>query len=172
LIIVVGTLAPSLGLAQAFSSGGRTCIQNYALFDYYQTTGGERRLITSAWEPDGVSCFDTGSTELGSIRDWFIDNVGGWFVEQILVVVPNNPNNSTSATCQADVGSRHAHAHQDVAPYAALRLLGGEGLAPGDEVLVTYDDGGTERWIAVGGLPSATADSIEQIPVAGSLKCP
>lgn len=43
--------------AQSYDFGGTTCVQNYSLYDYYS----DGQYVTSAWEPDGVSCFDNGS---------------------------------------------------------------------------------------------------------------
>ncbi|MFN3965518.1 MAG: hypothetical protein ACK4JC_08870 [Silanimonas lenta] len=86
--------------------------------------------------------------------------------------VPDNPANDETATCLSDVGSRQMHAHKDVAPYAAARWLAGRPIGRGELVRVTYDDGGTELWRAVGGPPTSTAWSIHPVPVSGSLKCP
>lgn len=88
------------------------------------------------------------------------------------VPVPNNPANPEYSTCTGDEQSRLHHAHRDVAPYTNYRFLSGRALRPRQLVRVTYDDGGTEVWLAVGGMVSATAYSIYTPPVPGTLRCP
>lgn len=85
--------------------------------------------------------------------------------------VPDNPANPEYATCTADEQSRFHHANRDVGPYAAARFLARRPLRPGQFVRVTYNDGGTEVWQAVGGAPAGTVAVFEP-PMAGTLRCP
>lgn len=61
LVFSLGALLPRVSIAQVVDIGGQACIQEYAWYDYY--TNGE--LTDSQYEPDGITCYDTG----GGVRE-------------------------------------------------------------------------------------------------------
>jgi len=107
-----------------------------------------------------------------SIRTFFGVGGGGRITSTTGTPVPNNPANNEYATCTADAESRLHHAHRDAAPYINARFNARRPVQRGELLRVTYDDGGSEVWRAMGPLVSATAPSVQNPPVSGTLRCP
>lgn len=81
--------------AQSFDFGGQTCVQKYALYDYYS----DGVYTFSAWEPDGIECYANGSssgTSFGSPGG--IGGVGGIGEGSVAGAVQNEPRRCADAS--------------------------------------------------------------------------
>lgn len=78
--------------------------------------------------------------------------------------VPDSPLTNTNALCSSDVDDRRNHANEDLRWFQIARNSPVQG-----PVEITYDDGGTEVWMAIGAMSSTV---IQLAPVANSLTCP
>lgn len=83
--------------------------------------------------------------------------------------MPNNPFNTDPATCTTDQTHRHGHANQDAGYWQSRNPLTALRMRAGDEVRVTYDDGGSEIWFWT---ISTGSDRLAVIPKPNTLRCP
>lgn len=113
--VALGVAFPSKSSAQVFDIGDQTCTQNYAWYDYY--TNGE--LTDSQYEPDGISCFGSGSGgyngenfeggggggggSSSSAGVWVTVNGGGYTAE---VNVVKNQVRTNDISCSDETESR------------------------------------------------------------------
>ncbi|WP_448674071.1 hypothetical protein [Pseudoxanthomonas mexicana] len=150
--------------AQTVDIGGQTCTQNWAWFDYY--TNGQ--LTDSLYEPDGVTCVESGGGS--SYGDpYYGGGTGGGSIISVTKAV-NPSNNPNRATCRSAEVDREAHAQHDAKLTQSARIALGQGLLrSGALIKITYDDGGTEIWTISN--PMFTSP-LSGVPVPGSLKCP
>lgn len=107
--------------------------------------------------------------------EWYLDNWATFMTDSQMeweavglgsmrVNAPDMPNNPVKATCKSDGTTREDHAQQDAKYYNISHP--NSPLRAGMIVTVSYDDGGTEEWVA-SGMSSPLSYSIE-----GSLQCP
>lgn len=115
----------------------------------------------------GMECagyFDSfGPTYNGELDDMVL--FWGDDAEPPATDVPDSPLTGYNANCTSGVDDRRNHANEDLRHYQVAR--GGRPVQ--GAVQITYDDGGTEIWMAMGATGSTV---IQAAPREGSLTCP